>query len=266
MAASSPLPNYAHDGYASGKTIILGSGDEDASTSSFWNEPGAMPPLGAAPNVAPQAALMPSAAVNEQATMTEYRLQGKWQVKSDDQGSLVDIMASNLSVSYICRTVPRLDTGVYLVASLQDAANVSFPQSSASVYLEGSYVGDVSLDLMDAEGKLELPLGRDTQIAVKRTEKRREISQTIFKGNTRVAYGYEVDITNYKRGRISMEVLDQIPVSRDRAITVDVQNLSNGLLNEQTGEVSWKFILEPGQTVAIHLEYTVSYPKGERIS
>ena len=63
-----------------------------------------------------------------------------------------------------------------------------------------------------------------------------------------------------------MIVKDQIPVSSDKAITVETTELSNGLLEEETGEVKWELDAEPDKTVELKLEYNITWPKDKRIT
>ncbi len=58
-----------------------------------------------------------------------------------------------------------------------------------------------------------------------------------------------------------MMLRDQIPVSRDKTITIEARELSSGKLEEETGKIEWEFDLEPSQTKTFTLAYDVSWPK-----
>ena len=59
---------------------------------------------------------------------------------------------------------------------------------------------------------------------------------------------------------------DQIPVSNDKAVTVDVIKLSEGVLNEEKGEVSWELMAEPKNAIELELSYSLAWPKDKRLS
>ena len=52
----------------------------------------------------------------------------------------------------------------------------------------------------------------------------------------------------------NMIVLDQVPVATSEDISISTENLSNGNLNEENGEVQWNFSLEPKQEIKFNLK------------
>jgi hypothetical protein len=58
-----------------------------------------------------------------------------------------------------------------------------------------------------------------------------------------------------------MIVLDQIPVSTLEEISIEIEEISKGKLNSETGEVQWSFVLEPKDQKQFNLKYEVKYPK-----
>ena len=58
-----------------------------------------------------------------------------------------------------------------------------------------------------------------------------------------------------------MIVLDQVPVSTSGDIEVNVLNISGAKHEPETGEIKWKFTINPGDKRALDLKYSVKYPK-----
>jgi proline racemase len=58
---------------------------------------------------------------------------------------------------------------------------------------------------------------------------------------------------------------DQIPVSTVNTIEVKAVTLSEGVLEESTGIVTWQLSLAAGEMKEIEVKYTVKYPKGSRV-
>jgi hypothetical protein len=65
---------------------------------------------------------------------------------------------------------------------------------------------------------------------------------------------------------VSILVEDQVPVSNDKDIEVEVDEKSEGNLEEATGKISWQLNIPAGETKKIKLAYTVKYPKNKRIN
>ena len=60
-------------------------------------------------------------------------------------------------------------------------------------------------------------------------------------------------------------IKDQVPVSTDKSIDIDVTELSEGVLDADSGEVCWELTAEPDQPVSVRLEYKISWPKDKRL-
>lgn len=58
---------------------------------------------------------------------------------------------------------------------------------------------------------------------------------------------------------------DQVPVSQNSDITVDVLNISGGTLDPLSGIITWKLKLQPGETKQLILNYSIKYPKNQRV-
>ena len=61
-------------------------------------------------------------------------------------------------------------------------------------------------------------------------------------------------------------MIDQIPLSHIKDITVNAKELSGGQVEEATNEVTWEFTLTPKESKTFRLTYSVSWPKDKKIS
>ena len=66
------------------------------------------------------------------------------------------------------------------------------------------------------------------------------------------------------RGRLN-DILDQLPISRDKSITIEHSDLAKAVLNETTGELKWDCELKPKQTEVIKYAYKITWPKDKNI-
>ena len=93
----------------------------------------------------------------------------------------------------------------------------------------------------------------------------RKASTTLFKGQKVVDYAYETKITNYSASDVEITVKDQIPISQNKEITVDVKDLSGASLESGTGFLTQKISVSSGKTETLNLSYKVSWPKDKNI-
>ena len=117
-----------------------------------------------------------------------------------------------------------------------------------NVYFEGTYVGQSYLNTNTTNDTLQISLGRDQSIIIKR-EKIKDYCQNSTSGSSKKTQrGYEISVRNNKNTPIEIELQDQIPLSNDKEIEIDIDDLGGAKYNEKTGELSWTIKLEPSTT------------------
>ena len=62
-----------------------------------------------------------------------------------------------------------------------------------------------------------------------------------------------------------MIVYDQVPVSVRNEITVSPVTLSGGVLDDQTGKITWNLDLKSQEQKDLKFQYEVKYPKNQRV-
>ncbi|MBI3883479.1 MAG: DUF4139 domain-containing protein, partial [Sphingobacteriales bacterium] len=61
-------------------------------------------------------------------------------------------------------------------------------------------------------------------------------------------------------------VKDQFPVSQHKEIEVEQLESKNAVVDQETGEVTWKLIVAPGEVKKMRISYSIKYPKGELLN
>lgn len=137
----------------------------------------------------------------------------------------------------------------------------------SSIFFEGSFVGQGYINTKNAKETLDLSLGRDKKIIINRENDKQMTAKSEFFGNSvSQQYSYVMDVKNTRKEPIKLVVLDQVPMSRDSAITVDGLKYDGASYNKDTGEVQWTLDLTPNQAQKLSLSYTVKYPKDQRVT
>ena len=206
------------------------------------------------------------AEVEQTDTSTEYKLPGKRDVQKGGEGTVADIQVYNIPAEYRVASVPRLEQSAYLVAAVKPS---DLPITSAvetAVYLKNNYVGKVTLDPDLTKDEAEITLGKSERVHVSFKEVSRKTSTTLLKGLAVVDYVYEFAIRNESGSDIKLSVKDQVPVSENKDIDVEVLEISGADRDEKTGILTWKSDLAAGSAAAYTTRYKVSRPKDKQIS
>ena len=204
--------------------------------------------------------------VSDDDTMTEYVLPGRRDILDNYDGTMADLQSYQVPAEYEVAAAPILDPKAYLTARVK-TSDIPFTSAfSAGVYLREKYLCSVYVDPDLTKDDIVITLGEDERIKVSRKEVSRKAANTFLKGLRTVDYGFETRITNISGKDMAVFLKDQVPVSREKDITVDVKELSGLKLEEKTGIVSGSVNVPAGQTVTSALAYKVSWPKDKRIS
>lgn len=198
-------------------------------------------------------------------TMTEYELTGLWDIR-DGQSILCDIRSDEIPCRYQVVALPRFSEEAYLSAEVKTADLEEMQQVEAAVYLKGNFAGRVFLQPDMTEETYHLSLGVDETVKAKRTQKKKYTSQVLLKGQKKTEYEFEIAVSSRKSKACSLLIKDQIPVTEEKSIQVDVQNLSGGEAEEETGIIKWDLTLQPGESRTLNLAYSVAWPKDKQIS
>jgi len=207
---------------------------------------------------------IPTAQVENQTTV-DFEINTPYTVKSDNQNYTVDMETYQLPADYQYFSVPKIDRDAFLIANIVGWEKYNLLEGEANLFFEGTYVGKTLMDIRYASDTLQISLGRDKQVSVNR-EKVKDYTDKQFIGNKKEeTRAYKISVKNNKSQKINMVILDQVPVSANDEIQVDVQSKSKAKLNEKTGEVKWEFELEPSKNREFDLKYSVKYPKNRRL-
>ena len=207
-----------------------------------------------------------AAEVNQDETSTEYILPGKRNVLTDDDGNLADVQTFSVPAKYRIVTVPKMDPGVYLVAAVEPSALPVSERINPAVYYKEVYAGKVWLDPDFTKDEIEITLGKEERVNVNRRETQRRTSTTLLKGLKVTEYGYETRLSNNSASDVVLMLKDQVPVSENKEISVDITEISGAELDKETGILKKEISLPAGQTEVFKLGYKVSRPKDKSIA
>lgn len=191
----------------------------------------------------------------------EYAIALPYDIPSDGQEHQVDILRSEVAAEYLHYAVPKLDRDAFLVAGIRQ----DLLRSRAHVYFEGSFVGETVVNTDNPRDSMRISLGRDARVQVQREQIRdfsaeKQIGSTIKRG-----YGFEITLRNDKSTPVKIVVEDQIPVSQNKEIEVELTEASGAVLDPASGKVSWVLDLKPGETRKLLLRFEVKYPKDQPV-
>jgi uncharacterized protein (TIGR02231 family) len=150
---------------------------------------------------------------------------------------------------------------VFLLAQIADWEKLNLLPGEANIIFEGTYIGKSFVDPSSTQDTLNLTMGRDKRVVVKR-EKLMDFSSVKFLGsNKKQIFTYEITVKNNKKEAINILLKDQYPLSQNKEIEVELLQSDGAAVNTETGVVNWKLQLAPNESKKVRISYSVKYPK-----
>lgn len=199
--------------------------------------------------------------ITSNSVSTEFKISIKYDIASDNQPVEVVMQKQRLKASYKYVTIPKLEAAAYLQADIIDWMQYSLLSGESNIYFKGTFVGNGYIDPALANDTLQLSLGRDNAITVKRDQVKDFCKTSVFGVKKSTSKAYEITIVNTKKKPINIEVYDQVPLTQNADLEVAVEELSGATQDTATGKVTWKMTIEPEKTDKRQLRFTVKYPK-----
>jgi uncharacterized protein (TIGR02231 family) len=188
-----------------------------------------------------------------------------YNVNSGGNAEMVDIQNHSLPASYKYYTVPKYDKDAFLTAIITDWEKYNLLPGTANVYFEGTFVGTSDIAGGEVKDSLLISLGRDKKIISKRETIEEFKSRKNVGSSIKETFGYRITLRNTKSEAINIIMEDQVPISQDSRIEVELEDAKGADFNRENGKLTWKLTLQPLENKEILLKYNVKYPKGKNI-
>ncbi|KAK4034346.1 hypothetical protein C8A01DRAFT_39170 [Parachaetomium inaequale] len=198
-------------------------------------------------------------------------------------------------VSFTRTVVAKYKPAAYLRARLRNTSKLTLLKGPTGLTLDGTFLGRSTLPRCSAGDSFNIPLGVDPaiRVAYPKPDVTRSTTGVFSKGEQSV-YTRSITLVNTRAAAgkaVAVTVLDQVPVSEDEKIRVDVvvpggmgggRAVAAGVPGREgkeemdwgrataslkkAGEVQWEVSLNAGRSVKLMLQYEVAFPTGERVA
>ena len=197
----------------------------------------------------------------QQLISAEFKIDLNYSIASDNQVRMVLVKQSELNTSFRYYAVPKLDPGVYLVAQMTKLDELQLVPAKANIFFDGTYIGETYLDPTTMDDTLNLSLGKDPNIVVKRTLLKNQSKERIIQDKKERSFAYNMEVRNLKSSEIELIIQDQIPLTTNPEITIEKSNLGKGSIDEKTGLIEWQLKLKAKDNQTFDYDFKVRHPK-----
>lgn len=202
---------------------------------------------------------------SEQGTTVEYLASKSLRIESGRKVKTIGLKEASVASTFQYQVLPKYAAEAYLTAKVSGWEEIISLDGQANIFFEGNFVSKTFLSRAQASDTLLVTLGIDEGVQVKRQKLPVQDKSKSLSGSKRIQHDFEITLKSSKSKVISVEVLDQIPVSTDKDVTVSY-TVDNGAIELPTGIISWRFSLGPLETKSLKFGYEIKYPKNKVLS
>ncbi|WP_175136792.1 mucoidy inhibitor MuiA family protein [Achromobacter animicus] len=203
-----------------------------------------------------------TAQVQNASTSASFQIKNPATLLSDNTTQRVAIATTQLPATLQYQSTPGLRETVYLTAQASNNTDFPFLAGPLNTFLDDAFVASGAMKAVMPGEKLELALGADDGISIKRQLVNRYTESTGFSGSgKRVTYEYKITVKNNKATKEQVSFADRLPISRNEKIVVKLLSPSErDIKREEDGKLVWDWELEPGKSRETVLKFSVDYP------
>jgi uncharacterized protein (TIGR02231 family) len=210
------------------------------------------------------------AKIETQAFQAIYAIAGRVTVPTTGEAKRVQIDEAQLDPALMVRTVPKRDQKAYLYAKMAMARGTPILPGQVSLFRDGTFVGNGRLPLLAPGDEHELGFGVDDAVRVRHTisEEKRAESGIITSSKTDTR-NYRITLKNLHERAIPITVIDQIPVSQNADIKVELLGKlapTKRDLDDKRGVLAWEMELKPDEEKVVEFGYRVTWPGAKKVT
>jgi uncharacterized protein (TIGR02231 family) len=195
----------------------------------------------------------------------EFKTPGRISLASD--GAQKSFVLDRLTVqpTLLVKTAPGFDQTAYLQARIVDTQDAPLLAGDVLLSRDGAFVGQTRLNFVAPGDSLDLGFGADDKIKVQRAPVNRKENEPTWYNQSKIeTREFRTSVRNLHAFPVKVQVIDQLPVSDNTAITVDLSQVTTAPTEKQVGDrrgvMSWTLDLAPGESKDIRFAYRLKWP------
>lgn len=204
-----------------------------------------------------------TAIVNHSNASVTYVIPGTTTIPPDNAPHKVIIARFPLTPHLDYISAPKLIEAVYRRAKVDNDSTYTLLPGNANIFIGDEFIGSTPLELTAPHGEFEINLGIEDRLKVERELMRRDVDKRFIGGRRRLEYGYEIKVENLLPLNAKLTLLDQIPVSRNAEIKVDLESIDpKPTERTEMNLLKWELALEPEEKTTLRFDFSVELPQG----
>lgn len=203
-----------------------------------------------------------AAEISEAGAALTYTLSGRADIPGNNEPRKVTVAVFPLKPDVDYVTAPKLQAACYRRAKIKNESPYTLLPGQAQLFEGDDYLGATRLAFTAPGQAIELFLGADERLRVRRELAARDVDKTLIGDRRRIRYAYTIEVENLRDSAQNVLVRDQLPVSRDEQIKVRLDSADpKPAEHSDLNLLEWALALGQGEKVKLRFDFTVEYPR-----
>jgi uncharacterized protein (TIGR02231 family) len=175
----------------------------------------------------------------------------------------IPLAAQTFQASVFHEATPALAATAFLRARVRNDGKRPLLHGPATIFGDGELVGVGVVKTTGPGGTIEFPLGADQDVRLVRQVVPTTKTTGVIMKSDETTYDVQIQVANYKKHKVTVEIADQVPRSRRDKVGVKLLTTQPAPLGapDADGVVRWRVELAPGATQTLRLVYQIVRPK-----
>lgn len=200
-------------------------------------------------------------AVTDSPLSVIYELNQNHTIPSKLNPQHVYLDTKEVSADYVYHAVPSISSEVHLLAKVKDWNQLNLMGGEAFLFLGDNFVGKSVINSKYTDDELPIALGTDERIIVRRTRLANGLELKNDEEQVNEIHAYEITYKNNMNFDVTLEILDQLPLSLTQKIKILDAEYEDAELNKSTGALLWTRELNAGKSGKVVFGYKVIFNK-----
>ncbi|WP_310377309.1 DUF4139 domain-containing protein [Flavobacterium sp.] len=203
--------------------------------------------------------------INENQLNISFDIDIPYDILSNGKAHSVALKEIKIPATYKYYAAPRVEKEAFLLAEIVDYSKYNLLKGEANIIFEGMYVGKTQINPTQTADTLNLSMGRDKKIAIKREKVADKSGIKFLSSKKEQTFTYDITVRNNKKETVQLLLKDQYPLSPDKEIEIELLQSDGAKVNVETGILTWDLDLKSAEIKKIRISYRVKYPKDKVI-
>lgn len=175
-----------------------------------------------------------------------------------DDNKKICLMTKTYPIEKFYLAIPKKDESVYFSIRILEMEITDLIECDADIYLDDNFIR--SFEVNPQNMTEQIAIGRVNGIKVHKEVIANHEKSRILR-DSRLQKKEEVLIVENRSDQVFvLKVMDQIPITYEQGVTIIIDDLSNGELDQMTGVCTWNISVAPKSRAELYMKYNIQYP------